>query len=74
MDSSENEINISLPNDVNQLDEIKIIDIKKTFHINNIILHGNGRKIEKSINSFTMDINGGFVLTYVDMDYGWSIN
>lgn len=78
VDTSINSLTLSLPVNGLQLgDIIEIIDINKSFHINNLIVQSNTHNIEgfSGLPGLICDIRGAhFILVWEGQPYGWRIS
>ena len=74
VDTTNQELSILLPQTPKTGDEVEFIDLKGTFDLNNVIVLGNGSRIQGTTENAYLDIkftNVKFI--YVDFEIGWTL-
>ncbi len=72
IDSRMREVEIKLPEEPNEYDQIKIIDIYDNFNINNVIIDGNGKYIKESYSSIILNVSGfDKTFIFINNNIGW---
>lgn len=64
IDTTNKIVTVTFPEDPPIGAEIRIIDIAKNFDVNRVVLNGNGKLIEGSLNNYYLDEVGAYILNY----------
>jgi len=72
-DSSDDGFTLTLPDSANKGQKIIIVDVKKTFDDNNVILDRNGNNIDGKDEDYTCDVIRKYEILCVDDDHNWRV-
>jgi hypothetical protein len=74
INTTSNAITITLPQDPNEGETIRIVDVAKTFDTNALTINRNGRLLQGDAENMTVTTEGAaFDLVYYNNTFGWRI-